>query len=37
MRMIEPEHVPAYERQYPLWKELYQRTKDLAHELATPS
>jgi xylulokinase len=35
LRTVEPEHVPAYERQYPLWKALYERTRDIAHALAT--
>lgn len=33
-RTITPETVPAYARQYPLWKALYVRTKDIAHGLA---
>jgi xylulokinase len=34
-RTVRPEVVPAYERQYPLWKELYRSTKDIAHALAS--
>lgn len=30
---IRPEQVPAYQRQYPLWKELYTQTRDIAHAL----
>ena len=33
VRMVVPETVPAYQRQYPLWKTLYSRTKDIAHAL----
>jgi xylulokinase len=32
---VMPEHVPAYERQYPLWKALYTETRELAHSLGT--
>ena len=32
-----PERVPAYERQYPLWKSLYEQTKDIAHALGGES
>lgn len=32
-RTVLPETVPAYERQYPLWKALYERTKDISHAL----
>ena len=28
-----PEPVPAYARQYPLWKALYQQTSDISHAL----
>lgn len=35
-RRILPETVPAYARQYPLWKALYSRTADIAHALAAP-
>ncbi len=28
-----PQDVPAYTRQYPLWKELYTQTRDIAHAL----
>jgi xylulokinase len=30
---IVAEQVPAYARQYPLWKRLYRQTRDIAHEL----
>ena len=30
---VTPERVPAYERQYPLWKALYTQTRDIAHAL----
>lgn len=33
VRTVMPETVPAYTRQYPLWKALYARTKDIAHAL----
>ena len=33
-RTVAPRRVPAYARQYPLWKELYLRTRELAHDLA---
>ena len=33
-RTVEPRDVAAYDRQYPLWKELYLRTRDVAHALA---
>jgi xylulokinase len=32
-RTVSPESVPAYDRQYPLWKALYERTKDIGHAL----
>jgi xylulokinase len=32
-RTVQPEPVPAYDRQYPLWKALYAQTKDIAHGL----
>jgi xylulokinase len=32
---IEPEPVPAYQRQYPLWKALYTQTADISHSLGT--
>ena len=32
-RTVTPAAVPAYDRQYPLWLELYTRTKDIAHAL----
>ena len=31
---IIPETVPAYLRQYPLWKRLYNQTRDIAHALS---
>jgi xylulokinase len=33
MRTTTPEDVPAYARQLPLWKALYERTKDISHAL----
>lgn len=33
-RTIAPAEVPAYASQYPIWKDLYLRTSDLAHALA---
>ena len=33
MGEVRPEQVPAYQRQYPLWKELYTQTRDIAHAL----
>ena len=33
-RTIQPQAVPAYARQYPLWKSLYAATRDIAHALA---
>lgn len=33
-RTVDPADVPAYARQYPIWKELHLRTSDLAHTLA---
>ena len=32
-RTISPVPVPAYARQYPLWKALYTQTRDIAHAL----
>ncbi len=32
-RVVTPEAVPAYARQYPLFKRLYAQTRDIAHEL----
>ncbi|CAN5640566.1 FGGY-family carbohydrate kinase [soil metagenome] len=32
-RTVTPQVEPAYARQYPLWKALYERTKDIAHAL----
>jgi len=31
--MVTPDQVPAYQRQYPLWKRLYEQTRDIAHAL----
>jgi xylulokinase len=36
-RTVLPEPAPAYERQYLLWKELYLRTRDIAHALGAGS
>lgn len=33
---ITPQTVPAYARQYPLWKRLYTQTRDIAHALDAP-
>ncbi len=33
VRTVEPRDVPAYARQYPLWRELYLRPRELAHAL----
>jgi xylulokinase len=33
-RTVTPAEVPAYRRQYPLWKRLYTQTRDIAHALA---
>jgi xylulokinase len=33
-RKVTPERVAAYERQYPLWKRLYQQTRDIALTLS---
>ena len=33
-RTVQPEAVPAYARQYPLWQALYTQTRDIAHALA---
>lgn len=33
-RTVDPVARPAYDRQYPIWKELYLRTRELAHALA---
>jgi xylulokinase len=33
-RVVQPEAVAAYARQYPLWKRLYSQTRDIAHALA---
>ena len=35
-RVVQPQAVPAYARQYPLFKRLYAQTRDIAHELAWP-
>lgn len=32
-RTVEPEVVPAYERQYPLWRRLYEATRDISRAL----
>lgn len=32
-RVVAPEAVAAYDRQYPLWKRLYLQTRDISHEL----
>lgn len=32
-RTVTPQKVPAYDRQYPLWKALYTSTRDIAHAL----
>jgi xylulokinase len=32
-RTISPDDVPAYTRQYPLWRALYTQTRDIAHAL----
>ncbi len=32
-RTVSPQRVPLYERQYPLWRSLYEQTKDIAHAL----
>jgi xylulokinase len=32
-RTVTPEPVPAYDRQYPLWKALYDQTRDISHAL----
>jgi xylulokinase len=37
VRTVTSEQVPAYERQYPLWKALYTRTADVAHALGEES
>ncbi|NBE08222.1 FGGY-family carbohydrate kinase [Paragemmobacter ruber] len=34
-RTVRPEAVPAYARQYPLFKRLYAQTRDIAHDLGT--
>jgi xylulokinase len=36
-RTIRPADVPAYTRQYPLWRALYTRTRDIAHALRPSS
>ena len=36
IRTVTPEAVPAYARQYPLWKRLYTQTRDIAHALGAP-
>ncbi len=32
-RTVRPAPVPAYDRQYPLWKALYEQTRDISHGL----
>ena len=32
-RVVTPAEVPAYTRQYPLWRTLYTTTRDIAHSL----
>ncbi len=32
-RRVTPQAIPAYARQYPLWKELYLRTREISHAL----
>ena len=32
-RRVTPDRVKAYDRAYPLWKRLYTRTRDIAHDL----
>jgi xylulokinase len=32
-RTVTPEPVPAYDRQYPLWKAAYDQTRDISHAL----
>jgi xylulokinase len=34
VRTVKPEPVAAYERQYPLWKSSYERTRDISHALS---
>jgi xylulokinase len=34
-RIVRPERVAAYDRQYPLFKALYRQTKDIAHALGS--
>jgi len=33
-KRVEPDKVAAYDRQYPLWKRLYQQTRDIARGLS---
>jgi xylulokinase len=33
-RVVTPAEVPAYTRQYPLWRTLYTTTRDIAHSLS---
>lgn len=35
-RVVGPERVTVYDRQYPLWKALYAQTRDIAHDLGAP-
>ena len=37
VRTVTPDQVPAYERQYPLWKALYQQTRDISRALVEES
>ena len=37
VRTVRPDRVPAYERQYPLWKALYAQTKDISRALGEES
>jgi xylulokinase len=32
-RTVSPDDVPVYTRQYPLWRALYEQTRDIAHAL----
>jgi xylulokinase len=34
--VVEPSDVPAYARQYPLFRALYERTREIAHTLVAP-
>ncbi len=37
VRTVAPDHVPAYDRQYRLWKALYQQTRDSSRALGEDS